>query len=190
MIPEFDGGGHLPPGRYRTTLEVVEARFVTHEQFSASTTRPTLFTGLLRYLADWEAIQAATNADGPLVKAIWIAGSYASSALNPGDVDVTPILDGIIADSVAGRPGSGGIKKLTKHRDGVKAAYGVEVFPVRWHPIERPFDANLDLTGDEAAYLSDRGKMDDWWQRCRIDGQDIPTVESCETRRGYLEVIV
>jgi hypothetical protein len=190
LIPEFNGDGHLPPGRYRTTLELVEATFVADERFAGSTTRSPLFDGLLRYFADWELVQSATNADSPILKAVWIAGSFASSAIDPGDIDVTPILDGVVADAVAGRPGSGGIRSLTRHRNSVKARYGVEIFPVRWHPIEHPFDNNVDLTGDEAAYLSDRGKMDDWWQRCRVDGQDIPTIESCEARRGYLEVIV
>ena len=91
---------------------------------------------------------------------------------------------------MSGRRGSGGIKKLTQHRKAIKTTYGVEAFPVRWHPIEHPFDRSVDLTGDEAAYLSDRGKMDDWWQRRRVGGQDIPSIESCEARRGYLEVIV
>lgn len=190
LIPEFNSDGNLPPGRYRTTLELIEGRFVTDDRFAASGTRSKLFDGLLAYLTDWEEVQAATNADSPILKAVWIAGSFASSTLDPGDVDVTPILDGVVADMVAGRRGSGGIKKLTQHRDGIKARYGVEVFPVRWHPIERPFDHGVDLTGDETAYLSDRGKMDDWWQRCRTRGQDVPTRDSCEARRGYLEVIV
>ncbi|MGE2690277.1 DUF6932 family protein [Mycolicibacterium pulveris] len=188
MIPELSGG-HVPPGRYRASLEEVRDRFVAHPDFVESASRPGLFAGLIRYLVAWEQVQETTQADDRLLKAIWIAGSFASAEMNPGDVDLTVIVNGPVADSVAGQQGSGGIRKLTRHRGSVKAKYNVEVFPVRWHPIEHPFDNSVDLDGDLAAYLSDRGKMDDWWQRCRVDGRDVPTIESCETRRGYLEVI-
>ncbi|SHZ65065.1 Uncharacterised protein [Mycobacteroides abscessus subsp. abscessus] len=189
MIPELTADGHLPPGRYRVTLEAIRDRFVAHEDFAGSSSRARLFGGLVEYLIAWEDVQAMTSANGRILKSLWLAGSFTSSVVDPRDVDATPIVNGVVADSVVGRPGSKGIKRLIQHRDSIKARYGVEIFPVRWHPIEHPFDPKVDLTGDEAAYLSDRGKMDDWWQRCRVNGEDAPTAASCETRRGYLEVI-
>lgn len=44
--------GISPPRRYRTTLEMVEARFVVDGRFAASRERLSLFNGLLRYLTD------------------------------------------------------------------------------------------------------------------------------------------
>ncbi|AUS33349.1 hypothetical protein C1M55_21160 [Rhodococcus qingshengii] len=190
MIPPLGPDGHLPPGRYRCTLEEVERTFVRSPTIGDPTRREDLFDGFVRYLTDWEDTQLATAATGQLLRSVWVGGSFVSDEPSPSDVDISPIVDGLVADSVAGKPGSKMIGKLTKHRDSIKARYGVEVFPVKWFPIERPFKAGLDLAGDELAYLSDRGKMDDWWQRCRIDGVDLPSVESCETRRGYLEVMV
>jgi hypothetical protein len=190
MIPRLDGDGLLPPGRYRCSVEELHERFVAHASFEGSARRQELFEGLVRYLIDWEDTSVKTGAKRPILRAMWIAGSFTTSETEPGDIDVSPIIDGVIADDVAGRPGSGMIRRLTQHRTSIKAKYGVEVFPIRWFPIERPFKSGVDLSGDERAYLCDRGQMDDWWQRCRIDGNDVPSVASCETRRGYLEVIV
>ncbi|WP_411742548.1 DUF6932 family protein [Rhodococcus sp. IEGM 1318] len=190
MIPSFGTDGHLPPGRYRCTLEEVEESLVRSRVFSDPARREELFSGLIRYLTAWEDTQRNTGADAPLLRSVWMAGSFVSSKLSPSDIDVSPIVDGVIADSVAKRPGSRMIRNLTQDRASILRKYGVEVFPVRWFPIERPFQAGLDLAGDQLAYLSDRGKMDDWWQRCRIDGVDLPSIASCATRRGYLEVMV
>lgn len=190
MIPELSSAGLLPPGRYRCSLEELHERFVAHASFQSSNGRSELFDGLVRYLIDWQDTTKATAAEGPILRAIWVAGSFTTSTEAPRDIDLSPIVDGVVADRVAGRPGSKMIRKLTQHRASIREEYGVEVFPIRWFPIERPFKSGLDLSGDERAYLSDRGKMDDWWQRCRIDGNDVPSVASCETQRGYLEVIV
>ncbi|NKR75845.1 hypothetical protein GS492_24870 [Rhodococcus hoagii] len=190
MIPQLNGDGHLPPGRYQCTVEDVFERFVADPMYAGSESRNKLFEGLVQYLIDWEDTATATKSTRPILRAVWVAGSFTSSKPHPGDIDISPIVDGTAADEVAGRPGSRMIRRLTQDRTSIKGRYGVEVFPIRWFPIERPFMSGLDLSGDEQAYLSDRGKMDDWWQRCRVDGKDVPSTESCETRRGYLEVIV
>ncbi|WP_407107882.1 DUF6932 family protein [Rhodococcus aetherivorans] len=190
MIPELNCEGLLPPGRYRCSVEELHERFVAHPSFRKSDKRAQLFEGFVKYLIDWEDAAKQTKAERPFLRAVWVAGSFTTSEQSPSDIDISPIVDGSVADEVARRPGSRMIRKLTQHRDSIKERYGVEVFPIRWFPIERPFMSGLDLSGDQRAYLSDRGKMDDWWQRCRVDESDVPSVASCETRRGYLEVIV
>ncbi|WP_220135209.1 DUF6932 family protein [Nocardia gipuzkoensis] len=189
MIPSFDEAtGFIPPGRYTCTLQEVQERLVAAKEFAASTTRATLFTGLLTYIAHWQDTSAKLQFSAPLLRAFWIAGSFASRKLDPGDIDITPVIDGLLADEAHGKPGSKMISKLTQHRDGIKARYGLEVFPLRWYPVVQPHRADAALDGDQEAYLSDRGRLDDWWERCRIDGSDIPSIESCDSRRGYLEV--
>lgn len=122
-----------------------------------------------------------------MLRYVWVAGSFASFRLDPTDVDITPVIDGDVADSVRKR----GIKKLAGDRTSIKARYGVEVFPITWVPVVSALSAE-GRSAQEAAYISDRGKMDDFWQRRRSNEaiKAPPTVEECTTRRGYLEVIV
>ncbi|WP_306364614.1 hypothetical protein [Nocardia sp. CC227C] len=189
MIPAFDQTtGQIPPGRYTCTLGEVEERLVAAEEFETSTTRRDLFVGLLKYLADWEEAAERLRFSSSLLRSFWIAGSFASRKLDPRDIDITPVVDGVLADEACGKPGSKRIRDLTQHRDGIKRLYGLEVFPLRWFPVVQPHRADAVLSGDQQAYLHDRGRLDDWWERCRIDGSDIPSVESCSSRRGYLEV--
>src|SRR5690606_41978416 len=97
-----------------------------------------------------------------ILRSFWIAGSFASPKLEPGDIDVTVIIDGVAADAVRGKPGSGAIRKLTEHRDGIRARYGLEVFTLRWHPVVHLHQASHLASAAELAYLSDRGRYDDW----------------------------
>ncbi|MGN2635818.1 DUF6932 family protein [Nocardia takedensis] len=189
VIPAFDSeSGHLPPGRYSCTLEEVEEHLVSGERFKSSSNRGALFGGLLRYLLDWGEVPRKTGVGDPILRSVWMAGSFVSPKLEPGDLDLTVIIDGGTADAMRGKPGSKAIRDLTQHRDGVKQRYGLEVFTLRWHPVVHLHQANPALSAAELAYLSDRGRYDDWWQRCRLDEADLPSVESCASRRGYLEV--
>ncbi|MGC5249617.1 DUF6932 family protein [Gordonia sp. DT219] len=187
-IPDIRESGHLPPGRYRATLNEVYDRFVAHEDFAESTTRQDRFQDLSDYLGAWRQVESTTKT--ALLRSLWLAGSFVSNKLNPKDIDLTPIIDGVIADEIKGLPGSGGVRKLSSDRMYVKKTFRIEPFPIRWHPIVHPFESELDLEVGEAAYLSDRGMMDDWWQRCRVGDEDVPTLEGCEARRGYLEVVL
>lgn len=187
MIPDLEDDGHLPPGRFRCTVDEVFGRFVDHSDFTASVTRRQHFTRLIEYLNAWSAIER--KAGESILRSIWIGGSFTSNKVDPRDLDATPVIDGPAADRLAGKPGSGSIKKLTRHRDSVVREYGIEPFPIIWHPVVRPFSSEVAFSIEETEYLQDRGMLDDWWQRHRDGDSDIPTIASCETRRGYLEVI-
>lgn len=188
-IPTLTPEGHLPPGRFRCTLEDVRDRFVLDARFSESSTRRRLFDGLIRYLSTWEEIDRRSEAEESIIVAIWIAGSFASAKLDPEDVDITPIVNGLVADRFAGKHGSKKIKDLiAPHRQSVKAKFGVEVFPLAWYPVISPFHVTRKGGVNQQAYVADRGRYDDWWQRCRYQEEDIPSVQSCPARRGYLEV--
>lgn len=188
MIPPFDGSGHLPPGRTRCTLEEFADRFVLATEYSASETRRNLFAGLVKYLTNWEEIESKTGVTG-LLSAFWVAGSFVSPELHPDDIDISPIVDGTKTAAIKRKPGSGQVKDLTQHRESIKKRFGVEVFPILWHPVLEPFKPGQAVEG--MAYLTDRGTMDDWWQRVRPDGPKGPaTLASAPARRGYLEVVV
>ncbi|MEE3852561.1 hypothetical protein VZC37_19625 [Gordonia sp. LSe1-13] len=187
VIPSLSEDGHLPPGRYRCTLPEFADRFVHSREFDSSTTRRKLFDSLLRYLVEWQLlIDGADDADD-LLKSVWIAGSYASGKLDPADIDVSPVVNGVVAERVRTK----GLKRLTQDRGSIKRRFDVEVFPIEWRPVPGIFSAG-GLRAVDAAYFEVRGKMDDFWQRCRLDDavREAPTVEECETRRGYLEVMI
>ncbi|MEV0359098.1 hypothetical protein AB0H71_23875 [Nocardia sp. NPDC050697] len=189
VIPAFDEvSGHLPPGRYGCSLDEVRSALVQAPAFADSRTRPRLFGGLVRYLANWEMTADRLRFSVPVLRCFWIAGSFASAKVDPGDIDISPVVDGMVADRARGRPGSKMIAELTQHRDGIKGEYGLEVFPLRWFPVVHPHRPDAELDGDQQAYLHDRGRLDDWWERCRIGESDLPSVASCASRRGYLEV--
>lgn len=186
MIPDFEGG-HLPPGRHPCTLDDIERSLVNGQVFEASTMRRDLFKGFVRYLAEWEGVQEVLGAPRAFLHAVWIGGSFASQEVNPNDIDVSPLIDAPLASSFHGRPGVKRIEKLIRHRPSIRDKYGVDVFPIAWHPVVHVLN---ESTWDNVhrEYLTDRGKFDDFWQRCRVNGSDTPSEESCVSRRGYLEV--
>lgn len=189
MIPPFDAvTGHLPPGRYRCTLEELHDRFVQEARFAGSVTRSDRFNRLVAYLADWETAQENIGGD-PVLMGLWVGGSFVSGVLDPDDVDVTPHLSGPRLRDLKGKPGVGRLKDLFEHRDTVRARYLVEPFPFTWYPVAAPLGGGGAT--DEFNYYTTRGIMDDFWQRVRPPGPKVaPTVEDAPPRRGYLEVIL
>lgn len=188
MIPAFDADTmHLPPGRHACTLTDIEASLVDSPQFAGSTTRRELFSGLVQYLTEWELIWEDLASAEPFLRCVWIGGSFASAEPHPNDIDVSPLVDARLMDTYRGRPGYGRIKKLLKHRPSIMAKYRIDVFPILWHPVVHILNEDT-WDNDHRAYVTDRGRFDDFWQRCRHNGSDVPSEESCVSRRGYLEV--
>lgn len=188
MIPPLGEEGEIPPGRYRTTLEEVQSRFVDHAEFVGSVTRSDIWDGFRRYLVSWAIATEAVDAPG-LLKWIWIGGSFTSSKLDPNDIDVTPIVDAETLETLRGQPGVGSIRDLFEQRNRVTARYRVEPMPVRWRAIASTY-TEAEWGSVDRDYLERRGAMDDWWQRQRglnwSGGPPVP--EDAPPRRGYLEV--
>lgn len=189
MIPELDAvTGHIPPGRYRTDLDEVRRRLVDSPEFAGSGTRTTLWKGLEAYLVAWASVEI-TTATPEIVRALWLAGSFVSCEPEPGDIDVSPILDATKINAIRGREGSGLAKRLFTHRERLRSEYHLDVFPILWVPAPSVFRPPGDPL--QRDYLFSRGAMDDWWQRIRPTGPKCPpTPEGCGPSRGYLEVIV
>lgn len=186
MIPDLYTNGHLPVGRYRCSLSELHDAFVKHEMFAESTTRERLFTGLLRYIEAWELAEEGVGGR-PVLRHLWVAGSFVSAAVDPDDVDVSPIVDGEVLDELVGCPGVGRVKRLFERRDRVVREFGVEPFRIIWRPV-LSLDDNR-VTPPERDYLVANGRYDDLWQRVRAQPEKGAfAVEDCGARRGYLEV--
>lgn len=187
MIPDLNDGGHLPPGRYRASLDEIHDRFVLNPQFASSSTRAEIWNGFLDYLAAW--LEAEDKADsGQVLQTVWLAGSFVSACMDPSDLDITPIIDRDALATVQGKPGSKALKKLIGHREKVRDRFRVEPFPLPWVATASPLRPR-GVNSSVRDYLETRGSLDDWWQRVRPEGaKQAPLVEHAMPRRGYLEV--
>lgn len=179
--------GHLPPGRYRTTLSHVKHRFVDHPDFINSTTRQAIWDGFLSYLQAWRDSEHPFGQ--PILHTLWLAGSFISNEVDPEDIDVSPIYDEAVISNLIGSPGIGKVKALVGHRKKLLEKYKVEPFPIPWRSLETTL-LPTTLAEHEQNYLAKRGGLDDWWQRVRPAGPKGPSLApEVASARGYLEVM-
>ncbi|MBG6085862.1 DUF6932 family protein [Zhihengliuella flava] len=178
--------GFLPPGRYSCDHHEARQFLVGAPRFDASETRDKLWDGLEGFLAEFVELERKYESElsVPLLDRIWLGGSFVSTKINPRNVDLTLFLNDDAVQELRGRPGAGILKK--SRRDWL-ARYSVSPLFVHYRPIISIF-RNDGLSSDDTHYLIERGKWDDWWQRCREDSTREPTLESARTKRGYLEV--
>lgn len=181
-----------PPGRIRMPFEEAEAELVTSPRFEGSTTRQELWSGLERYLARFARLEEEHSellGDQPLLRYLWMGGSFVSTKRDPDNIDISVFVDGDARGLLRGRRGAGWLTKAFS-REQVKRAYGVSPIEVLYRSVPHVFRPDT-LNQEERIYLQRRGAHDDWWQRCRPENRDAvqsPTHESAATRRGYLEV--
>lgn len=188
MIPELLPSGHLPPGRHPATLPEIEERFVTATDFAASRTRAEIWEGFLSYMTAWDEAEQALGT--PVLRAIWLAGSFISSKLDPSDIDVSPIYDKHVMDAHAGRPGIGGVKRLFEQRTRVVDEFKVEPFALPWLSIASTLLPER-LPSAERDALTVRGGVDSWWGRMRPPGERVaPVPPTTLADRGFLEVLL
>lgn len=186
LIPPLTPAGELPGGRYPAELEEIEAAFVQASELAGSSTRPQVWQGFLEWLDAWGQLEA--QLDVSLLGALWIGGSFTSLKLDPTDIDVAPIVNRAALSSVRGRPGARALRRVIGHREGIRARFHVESFPVPWQPVVHPFQRGQQPV-EEVDYLRQRGTMDDYWQRLKPpDG--LPRSPGLGPERGYLEVIL
>lgn len=186
-LPAIDPGtGCLPPGRHPATFAEMRRMFVEADEFAGSSTRAATWEGFLAYVATWEQIEAMLSER--LVLAWWVGGSFVTSAVEVGDIDVSPILDGDVWKAKAGAAGMGKAKALIRHRQKVVAAFGVEPFALKWSAVSCTLFPD-DLSAPQQEMLRDRGGLDAWWQRRRPPGEKTaPGLPTAFAERGYVEV--
>lgn len=179
--------GCLPPGRHPATFEDLRLTFVEAEEFAPSGSRTAKWEGLRAYVAAWDHIENMLG--DRLVLAWWIGGSFVTSAIEVGDIDVTPILDRDVWRSKRGAEGMGTAKALIRHRQKVVDAFGVEPFVLLWSAVSCTLFPE-DLPTSEQEMLRDRGGLDAWWQRRRPTGEKTaPGLPTAFAERGYVEVL-
>jgi hypothetical protein len=182
--------GYLPLGRHVCDWRDIDGNFVKAPRFADSTTRPALWANLI---TGTQLLVASA-----VVYQVWLAGSLTTDKVDPGDVDVTYLIDG--DDHYSRSPGDRRvIESFVPSRD-----------PVTGRPRPRTHGLNLDsyiidwwsyvgkdYTGVQApeelynAYVDNRGYWDDWWQRRRSGAKGAPlTLRDALPRRGFLEVQV
>lgn len=188
VLPDLDPvTGELPPGRYLTDLDAIHERFVAHDQFASSVNRPIVWAGFTAYRKAWDVAEGELGEQ--VILAWWIGGSFASSSLEPGDIDVTPVLDGDRLSQLSGASGMGKVKQLIQHRDGVRDEFHVEPYQLRWSA--QPCTLFPDgLSPVVQAMLAKRGGLDAWWSRVRPEGPKGAALKPRSfAERGYLEVL-
>lgn len=167
LIDGPDGYKILPPGRHTCSFSQFESRFVT-ERIVDHARRS-------RILEDFLAYRDQQLRCGLVVTSYWIDGSFTSDKVDPGDIDITSLVDGN-----ASRP-AGDFASWLNPKDywkvfvhpHVERTLLVDGFAIVKYPDAAPQEL-LDN------YLKMRGYWDDWWQRSRNTGD--------RESKGYVEV--
>lgn len=181
-IPPFDASGRIPPGRHRCTLDEFEATFVLHTSFAQSATREEIFGEFLSALKFFQQYGAG------FLECAWLGGGFASSKLNPSDIDATFIVDGAMHSQLSRRKREQ-LAKLA--RSGFpKLGLRVDAYVVARTRIAVPWQG-AGITDEAKPYMSMRGVWDDWWSRERKHSTPTsPDVRDSDPVRGYLEVMM
>jgi hypothetical protein len=178
----------LPPGRYLSSFDEIEDRFVVHDDFADSDTRVRNWAGLNRYIGAWN--EAEDQVGQRLLIGLWIAGSFVTLKKNPSDIDVTPIYDLARLKSLSGAKGIGQVKKLLGDRASVARAFHVEAFALPWVSTGSSLFPEK-LPAAEQAYLLAAGGLTDWWQRITSPNElGGPRHAVMYAEKGFLEVIL
>lgn len=156
--------------------------FVKDAAFSRSASRP-------RIWSDWNDALALLQS-AVTVHAVWIGGSFTTSKLDPGDIDVTYIVN---ADEIRRLQGEEELKIIgifnTPGRVKSEFTLDVDSFLIPWECVPSPAPPGHSTLQD--IYYWARGHWDDWWQRERQGPKDSPPgPPDTVVRRGYLEVPV
>jgi hypothetical protein len=181
VIPPFDPAtGLLPLGRHVCSADEVEIAFVKDISFFGSATRLAIWN-------DWNDA-LATLQSVVTVHAAWIGGSFTTSKLDPGDIDVTFIING--ADMQQRSTPEQRTITLFDGNHQVEAVLGLKVdsYVIPWECLPVPA---MGMSYVQDVYFWARGYWDDWWQRARQTPKGSPPVPAdALPRRGYLEVLV
>jgi len=106
-LPDFDPGGCLPPGVHEGTLAEVRTRYGYNPK------RRAILEGLSEVLE---------RLAGKGVQTVWIDGSFVTSKLRPGDVDV------VFVPPVGEGPSDWGLLSLSRRHD-LKKFFNVDLWP-------------------------------------------------------------
>ncbi len=106
-----------------------------------------------------------------VLRAQWIDGSFVTSKLDPGDIDVVTIFDGVAFNGLEPWQSALAQSIMSGHRD--RDFWGIDSFAVP------RYDANVDPVG-HADYLRQCAYWHHQWGRVRDDDDAV---------KGYVEVL-
>ncbi|GGU75864.1 hypothetical protein GCM10010275_07780 [Streptomyces litmocidini] len=170
--------GTLPIGRYECTESEVRDAFVDKSEFASSVTRSNIWN-------DWETARE-TITSIVTVHSVWIAGSFTTSKIDPGDIDVVFLINGPEFDALD--PQDRALVGLFATGSAGARQHGLQVdsYMIPWQCFPEP---NPGRDPIQAQYYSIRGYWDDFWLRSRSGAKGSPPVrEDAFPKRGYLEV--
>lgn len=116
MIPAFEKEGYLPPGIHLTTINEFEKRFAYNLK------RKSLFKNLIRFISDIKATGC---------KAIYIDGSFTTTKLIPGDMDICWEDEGLDYDKVEAIMPI--LFDFANKRLNQQRLYNADIFPAHFH---------------------------------------------------------
>ena len=168
-IPPFNKHGVLPEGVYGCREDHLRARFV--EEFPDSKTRKVILAGFL----DWRShvakiVHAATQ---------WIDGSFVTSKLNPGDIDVVTFCDADYLNKATPQQQQA-IKALLGADEDTKSLYSTHTFLIASCAPEHPFYPRYE-------------KARKYWRKqwARVRAEHNPAERGKRGRfKGFLEMVV
>lgn len=121
------------------------------------------------------------------VAAVWVAGSFATTKADPGDIDTTFIIEQSAFNRALKNQAQAQWVGLLANNSLPPQDFRLDTFVVPWRVMP---DIKRGMTRAEA-YFAERGHWDDFWQRQRTGPKGSASVRSdAIPRRGYLEVIV
>lgn len=151
--------GWLPVGKHRVTVDEFREHFV--DAFPESRTRSRLFRR-------WERHREALASILP-IKTQWIDGSYVTNKLDPEDVDLVTVMDGLAFEALA--PALQDMAGALLGGNKTKVIWGVDSYPLFEYPDEHPAKAAADAAAVE---------WHSFWQGARDHDGVV---------KGFLEVV-
>lgn len=177
MIPDLTDAGLLPVGRFQCTMDEVQRRFVSDEEFGTSTTRADIW-------AKFQVLVARAKNEKAKIPSAFVSGTFVTSKIDPSDIDASLLVDSsrVTNDQTRGR--------IQTAIEVAGDQFKLDVFPIWWSP--EPVDGgSLALTNEANVYLRDRGLWDDLWQRNVAKAERRPFQRHhAFPQRGYLEVMI
>ncbi len=167
----------LPPGRYRWTLDDIEAKYLPETEY-----------GQTRRQVIWEHFKVATETlrQTVPVAAVWIGGSFLSTKAEPSDVDAIYIVPGNAFDALQDDQDRQMVSLFSGGEQLKARGLFVDSYVFHWTPRA----SSGPQTDPERQELMARGYWDDWLQRHKLDRQVAATDEDALPVRGYVEVVL
>ncbi len=145
---------------------------VAGEAFAASTTREAVWSNFL-------TVVALIGRKKVRVPAAFVGGSFVTSVIDPSDVDAAIVID---SSRITNPTTLTAVRQIV--HEPKSQGLQVDSFLILWSP-------DGSHGGQEASYLSERGKWDDFWQRSVAKKDRLPSQRShAMPKRGYLEVVL